>query len=590
MRRLLSLVLILVAGAVRAERPSLPWQKWDPALFDQAAKENKYILLYMAAVWCHWCHVMEGTTYKDPVIKKTILEKFIPVRVDQDADPELSYRYENWGWPATIMLDKDGNEIFKRRGYIPPELFSKLLVAVIEDPSALPSYAAGAEVDPNAVALSTDRRSRMEALLLGNYDGEHGGFGESQRFIHGDTLEWALERSRPLQRNADIETWREIAAKTLSGARHLIDPVWGGMFQYSDTLDWSGPHYEKLMNIQRDAMRTYVLTYKIGYDSGDLAAARDIGRWLMDFMRAPSGAFYTSQDADAGGLRGNAFYAKSDAERRAAPQPPIDRNAYARENGWAIESLAELYDATGERDLIDAARRAFDWILVNRRAPNGGFGHARASDDDTHLGDTLAVAEAALALYRSTAERRYLSLAAELGDVIARDHRDPAGGYRVRAPGPGARGVLAKPVKQLDENVAATRLFNLLARNTTKPAFRAAAEHGMRYLIALAEDGLVVPGALLADRELSREPAHVTIVGAKDDPVARALYAAARAYPTRYLRIEWLDRREGPLPAADIDYPEMPEAAAFACANGACSVPVFAATDVHRIVAKVDDR
>ncbi|WP_428669345.1 DUF255 domain-containing protein [Reyranella sp.] len=93
----------------------------------------------MAAVWCQWCHVMEGTTYRDPAIQAAILDRFIPVRVDQDADLELSYRYEDWGWPATIMLDKDGNEIFKRRDYIPPELFAKLLVAVIDDPSALPS-------------------------------------------------------------------------------------------------------------------------------------------------------------------------------------------------------------------------------------------------------------------------------------------------------------------------------------------------------------------------------------------------------------------------------------------------------------------
>jgi uncharacterized protein YyaL (SSP411 family) len=150
--------------------------------------------------------------------------------------------------------------------------------------------------------------------------------------------------------------------------------------------------------------------------------------------------------------------------------------------------------------------------------------------------------------------------------------------------------VLAKPVKQIDENVATTRLFNLLARNTGKAEFRADAEHGMRYLISLAEDGLVVPGALLADRELGREPAHVTIVGRKDDPEAQALYAAARTYPTRYLRIEWLDQREGPLPSADVDYPEMPQAAAFACANGTCSLPVFAAGEVHRIVDKVDNR
>ncbi len=591
MRRLIALFLVILSGAAHAETPTLPWQKWDPSLFDRAGREDKYILLHMAAVWCHWCHVMEDTTYRDPAIQKTILEKFIPVRVDQDADPALSYRYENWGWPATIMLDKDGNEIFKRRGYIPPELFSKLLAAVIEDPSALPSYSAGVEVDPNAVGLSAERRAKTEAVLLQSYDKEHGGFGDTHRFIHADTLEWALERSRPLQRNADIGTWREVAAKTLAGARRLIDPVWGGMFQYSDKLDWSSPHYEKLLNIQRDALRAYVLAYEIGRDPTDLAAAKDIARWLMDFMRAPSGAFYTSQDADAGkDLHGDAFYAKIDADRRAGPQPPIDRNSYARENGWAIASLAELYNVTADRDLLNAAVRAFDWTLANRRAPNGGFGHAHAADDDTHLGDTLAVAEAALALYRSTAERRYLKVSTELGEVIVRDHRDPAGGYMVRRPDSGAKGVLAKPVKQVDENVAATRFFNLLARNTGKPGFRAAAEHGMRYLISLAEDDLVVPGAVLADREIAREPAHVTIVGAKDDPAARALYAAARTYPTRYLRIEWLDRREGPLPASDIDYPEMPEAAAFACANGACSVPVFTPAEVHRIAAKVDDR
>jgi uncharacterized protein YyaL (SSP411 family) len=596
MRRLVALLLlVLLAGPARADTPAVAWQKWDPALFDRAAREQRYILLHMAAVWCHWCHVMEGTTYRDPAIQRQIAERFIPVRVDQDADPALSYRYENWGWPATIMLDKDGNEIFKRRGYIPPELFGKLLAAVIDDPSALPVYSIGAEIDPNAVALSAERRKRTEALVLASYDKVNGGFGDTHRFIHGDTVEWVLERGRALQRNPDPGPWREAAARTLFGARRLIDPVWGGMFQYSDKLDWSGPHYEKLLNIQRDALRSYVLAYQIGRGPADLAAARDIARWLMEFMRAPDGAFYTSQDADAGALHGDAFYARSDAERRAGAQPPIDRNSYARENGWAIASLAALYDVTGDPVLLEAAVRTFDWVVAHRRAPEGGFGHARAANDDTHLGDTLAIAEAVEALHRSTAERRYLALAAELGEIIIRDHRDPAGGFMVRRPEPGAKGVLARPVRQLDENVATVRLLNLLARQTGQSsskgsAFRAAAEHGLRHLIALAEDDLVVPGALLADRELAREPAHVTIVGAKDDPAARALYEAARTYPTRYLRIEWLDHREGPLPAADIEYPELPQAAAFACANGACSVPVFTPEEVHRIVAKVDDR
>ena len=591
MRVGLVLLLALFTATAHAETSPIAWQKWEPGLFERAAREDKYILLNMAAVWCHWCHVMEDTTYADPAIRQKIAEKFIAVRVDQDSDPELSYRYENWGWPATIMFDKDGNEIFKRRGYLAPELFGKLLAAVIEDPSALQDVETVAPADPNAVALTPEQATRTEALMVKNYDAAHGGFGEPQHAIQGDTLEWTIERGRALARNADQDVFRLMADKTLAGARRLIDPVWGGMFQYSDTIDWSSPHYEKILNIQRDALRVYVLAYETWNNPADLKSAKDIARWLTGFMQSPEGGFYTSQDADAGhGLPGAAFYAKDDAARRAGAQPPIDRHLYARENGWAISSLAALYDVTGDAGLLESARRAFAWTLANRRAPGGGFGHARAANDDTHLGDTLAVAEAAMALYRSTAERPYLALAAELADVIARDHRDPDGGYMVRRPEGGARGALARPVKQIDENVAAVRLFNLLAYDTGKPVYRADAEHGMRWLIALAGDDMVVPGALLADRELGREPAHVTVVGAKDDPAAQALYAAARTYPTRYLRIEWLDRREGALPSADVDYPELPQAAAFACANGACSVPVFDAAGVHRIVAKVDDR
>jgi len=369
-RLLLALLLLGLTAGARAETPSLDWQKWDPALFDRAAREDRYILLHMAAVWCHWCHVMERTTYRDPAIQQRIAERFIPVRVDQDADPALSYRYESWGWPATIMLDKDGNEIFKRRGYLPPKLFAKLLAAVIEDPSALPSYQRGAAIDRDAVALSEARRARSEVLVLKSFDTVNGGFGDTHRFIHGDTVEWALERSRALQRNSDAAPWADVAARTLAGARRLIDPVWGGMFQYSDRLDWSGPHFEKLLNIQRDAIRAYVLAWQIAHDPADLAAARAIARWLMDFMRSPDGAFYTSQDADAGPtLHGDAFYALGDIERRAGPQPPIDRNKYARENGWAVASLAALYDVTGERALLDAAVTAFDWIMAERRAP-----------------------------------------------------------------------------------------------------------------------------------------------------------------------------------------------------------------------------
>ena len=80
---------------------------------------------------------------------------------------------------------------------------------------------------------------------------------------------------------------------------------------------------------------------------------------------------------------------------------------------------------------------------------------------------------------------------------------------------------------------------------------------------------------LLADRELAAAPIHITVVGGKADPLARALHAAALGFPAGYLQVDWWDRSEGALPNPEIQYPTLARAAAFACTQGTCSNPVF---------------
>lgn len=577
--------LALVAPA-RADKSLVAWQPWSNAQFERAAREDRYILLHMAAVWCHWCHVMERTTYRDSDVLALIAQKFIPVRVDQDADPALAARYENYGWPGTIILDKDGNEILRRRGYWAPAVFELLLQAVIEDPSALPPAASEATIDPSRVRLQASERNAVLNAYWFLADTDRGGFGDTHRFILPEALEYALHRAAGGEAG-----YRQLAVKTLVGARRLIDPVWGGMYQYSDALDWSSPHYEKIMSSQLAALRTYSLAHGLWGDPADLKAAQAVAGYLLAFMRSPEGAFHASQDADLSpSMDGHAYYQLDDAARRALGQPAIDRNLYARENGWAIAGLATLYDQSGEAGLLAAAMQAADWALANRRVGEGGFRHGGAADENPVLVDNIAMAEAFLALHRSTGERRWLDHAIEAGRFIATSFHDARGGFMV-APAPAdALGVFAKPVRHAEENVAATRFFNLLAHYTGEAAFRAAADHGMGYLAAIVDDIPFQPGALMADGELAREPAHVTIVGPKDDPRAQALYAEARRYPARYLRIEWWDRREGPLANSDVQYPELDEPAAFACANKLCSLPVFATTGVPGMIRTVDRR
>ncbi|MGH6822151.1 MAG: hypothetical protein ACREC4_01455, partial [Methylocella sp.] len=111
------------------------------------------------------------------------------------------------------------------------------------------------------------------------------------------------------------------------------------------------------------------------------------------------------------------------------------------------------------------------------------------------------------------------------------------------------------------------------------------AAHAMRYAVG-ASKGLrrSPPGVLLADLELGREPTHITIVGHKDDHDAAMLFAAARAFPARYERLEWWDTSEGPLTNPDVTYPELDKPAAFACANRTCSLPVFTGADLTTAV------
>ena len=63
--------------------------------------------------------------------------RYVALKVDQDARPDLSRRYDEYGWPATVVFAPDGTEIVKRRGYIPPERMVRLLEAIVADPSPL---------------------------------------------------------------------------------------------------------------------------------------------------------------------------------------------------------------------------------------------------------------------------------------------------------------------------------------------------------------------------------------------------------------------------------------------------------------------
>jgi uncharacterized protein YyaL (SSP411 family) len=349
--------------------------------------------------------------------------------------------------------------------------------------------------------------------------------------------------------------------------------VWGGVDQYSINGDWDHPHYEKIMPFQAENMRIFAMAASLWHEPRWLDPARKIHGYLKSFLTSPDGAFYTSQDADATpGQQGEAYFALDDAGRRKLGIPRVDRHMYARENGLAITGLAALNGASGDASSLADARRAAEWVLAHRALPGGGFRHDEANAAGPYLADTLEMGRAFLALYTVTAERPWLDRAEAAAEFIdAKFHTQP--GFATAASSPSSP---LPPKAEVDENVTLARFANMLAHYTGKSEFQAMAGHAMQYLASPAvvkEQGYSVAGILLANRELNAEPAHVTIVGGKDDPAGRALFATALRDAPPYTRIEWYDQREGPLRNSDVEYPALPVAAAFLCTTGACSSP-----------------
>jgi uncharacterized protein YyaL (SSP411 family) len=561
---LLSLLVATVARAAPVENGDGFWSEWNDATFARAANEKKFVVVSLQSWWCRWCHVMNRETWANPEVRSVLWEKFIPVYVDQDSRPDISQRYERWGWPATIIFGPDGTEIAKLRGFYSPQYFIPVLTATIEDPSPVEYPEPGGPERGRMLAtgLSDAQRDEILGFIDKAWDEEHGGWSRS-KFFDGALLTWALQRAR----QGDAETAARIKKVLTLMADTMIDKS-GAISQVNLKPDWSEPAREFPMFSQEAALTGYARASVMFGDPVYRQAADRIYGFLKNTMAAPGGGFYASMGLSEG-------------------EPGVDRRQYARETAQAISGLLAYYDATGVVAARDLASSGARWALANRALPGGGFRHAEQDKGGPYLADNIEMAKALLALHRSTGTREWLDRARDTADFIGATFIEPATGGFVASASPDAQ-QLTKPVKQREDNVTAVRMFSLLSSYTGENRYREIAEAGMGYLTSppILDGFGFLPDVLLAEDELRNEPVHVTVVGPKDDPRSAALYRAALAYPLGNKRAEWWDKREGKLANIDVDYPDYPDGpAAFACTSTFCSYPV---TEPREIAAQLD--
>ncbi len=116
-------------GKATTDGDHLQWLTYDGGAFRDAVDSGQPVIVDFYADWCAPCRELDEKTFSDPAVRK-ILEGFVRFKVDQTRASEeavaLANEFEVRGVP-TVMVYRDGAEIFRLIGFEPPDQFIKRL-------------------------------------------------------------------------------------------------------------------------------------------------------------------------------------------------------------------------------------------------------------------------------------------------------------------------------------------------------------------------------------------------------------------------------------------------------------------------------
>lgn len=551
----------------------IAWMPWGSEAFERARSQDKPILLSISAVWCHWCHVMDETSYSDAAVIDAINQRYVAIRVDNDRRPDVNARYNMGGWPTTAFLAPDGTTLTGAT-YLPPQQFRRALDEVanfyaqrkdeiVQRGAVLRSHATVRP--PDAVRELTDAPiSALLQQLEESYDEEYGGFGDAPKFPQPEVHEFLLAQWRY---SGDQRLYDMVARTMLAMAKGgTYDHVEGGFFRYSTTRDWSVPHFEKMAEDHAGLLRVLAALVLFAPTQEFHATLVSAIGYVRRVLRDPATAFFAgSQDAD------EAYYELPLQERRARPIPYVDRTSYTN---WtcalagaqclvarALDDDAMLAEALLTLD--NAADRLSESNgLLYHVLPPGGAPEVRGL-----LTDQVAYARALLDAHEISGEARFLERAQSLCEAVIAKFEAPGGGFYDRLASEGDVGRLSLADRPIIDNGIFAETLLRLAALTAETSYRDRAADALRVFgdAARAAGPFSATYARALRRYLTPEVS-VRIVG--DTAETDDFREAASRLPSPFVTIRSLSPQE----AAALSMPAV--RAAYVCVTGTCGAPI----------------
>jgi uncharacterized protein YyaL (SSP411 family) len=302
------------------------WQDWGPEVLELARAQNKILFVSSGYFACHWCHVMQQESYRDPAVAALLNTHFIPVKVDRELQPALDAHLIDFvertrgsaGWPLNVFLTPVGHPLLGLT-YASRNDFHRLLVRLggawesqreqLQEMARAASreLVAGRSREPAEGPLDADRLSEeLKRQALSIADELQGGFGQQSRFPMAPQL-MALLALQAHEPDARLAAFLTSTLDQMAG-QGMHDLLAGGFFRYTVDPGWQIPHFEKMLYNQAQNTLLFLRAAAL-LNRPEL---RQVARLTLDFvireMAAPAGGFIASLSAvDEKGVEGGAY-------------------------------------------------------------------------------------------------------------------------------------------------------------------------------------------------------------------------------------------------------------------------------------------
>ena len=299
------------------------WYAWGEEAFEKARLENKPIFLSIGYSTCHWCHVMERESFENEAIAALMNRDYVAIKVDREERPDVDRIY------MTFVQATTGSGGWPMSVWLTPELkpFFGGTYFPPENRWGHPGF--GSLLTQIAQAWESDRE-KIE---------------ESARTVV-EQLKKQVEVA-PTRAGAAFEPGTMESA--FSTFRHSFDSRLGGF--------GGAPKFPRV------SVHHFLLRYY----------ARTKNQQALDMV------LLTLREMARGGMNdqlGGGFHRYSVDDRWFVPH--FEKMLY--DQAQIAISYLEAFQATGDRQYAEAARRVFDYVLRDMTDAGGGFYSAEDAD------------------------------------------------------------------------------------------------------------------------------------------------------------------------------------------------------------------